>query len=449
MTTFFIGLLVGLLVMLIPFWLRARSAKATRQHLIDSLDAIGAGRHDVRMYPYRSPGAEMPVFDAFNRMSEHVERTFEEMSQERDLLRHILQNMTTGVIYLRSDGEVQMVNEAAARLFRRPVEQWHDRDHWTVFRNYHLGAAVDHALLFGTPWTDELVIREGTTVRIRLVPILSSTRTQNRPDHAHDVLMLVTDVSEWRRLEHMRSEFVANVSHELKTPIAAIRGFAETLLDEEEEAIGETAPAEGANNSMRQKFLRTIYDESIRMGNLVQDLLELSKLEATDSRVEPISVDLQSIVDRAFERVRHTATARHIELRLEHVPRVNVWADPDMLLQVFLNLLANAIHYSPEGSMVTVTWDVLIDRVKVHVRDNGSGIPKESLNRVFERFYRVEKHRSRASGGTGLGLAIVKHIVSALGGEVGVDSVEGEGSDFWFTLSRLDTNIVNLPFGIK
>ncbi|GMA64510.1 hypothetical protein GCM10025859_49500 [Alicyclobacillus fastidiosus] len=429
--------------MLVPVVLGARRNRISRLHLVESMNAISEGRHDVRMYAYRNRGGQGVIFHAFNHMAEHVEQTFAGLSQERDILRHILQNMTTGVIYLRSDGQVQMVNDAAARLFRRPVEQWQDRDHWTVFRNYNLGAAIDHALLFGTDWAEEHVIREGLTVLIRLVPISSSARTQNRNDHAHDVLMLVTDVSEWRRLEHMRSEFVANVSHELKTPIAAIRGFAETLLDEDE---GDTEGTGDAGNPMRRKFLRTIYDESLRMGNLVQDLLELSKLEATDGRVDPVSVDLQTVVDRAFERLRHTASNRGVDFRLASAPRVNVWADPDMLLQVFLNLLSNAIHYSSEGSTVTVSWDVLIDRVKVHVRDNGIGIPKESLGRVFERFYRVHKDRSRASGGTGLGLAIVKHIVAAHGGEVGVDSVEGEGSDFWFTLSRLDTNLAGVSF---
>ncbi|MFB5192870.1 ATP-binding protein [Alicyclobacillus fastidiosus] len=440
---FLVGALVGIALMCIPVIVRARRERAVRLHLVESMNAIGEGRHDVRMYPYRNRGGQGAVFQAFNRMGEHIEQTFAGLSQERDILRHILQNMTTGVIYLRSDGQVQMVNDAAARLFRRPVEQWQDRDHWTVFRNYNLGAAIDHALLFGNDWAEEHVIREGLTVLIRLVPISSSARTQNRNDHAHDVLMLVTDVSEWRRLEHMRSEFVANVSHELKTPIAAIRGFAETLLDEDE---GDTEGKEDPGAQMRTKFLRTIYDESLRMGNLVQDLLELSKLEATDGRVDPVSVDLQTVVDRSFERLRHTAANRGVDLRLAAAPRVNVWADPDMLLQVFLNLLSNAIHYSSEGSTVTVSWDVLIDRVKVHVRDNGIGIPKESLGRVFERFYRVHKDRSRASGGTGLGLAIVKHIVAAHGGEVGVESVEGEGSDFWFTLSRLDTNLTGASF---
>ncbi|MFD1675477.1 two-component system histidine kinase PnpS [Alicyclobacillus fodiniaquatilis] len=429
MMWFLCGLLLGLLVMSTVLVIRVRVQKTVRHQLLHSMQAVSSGKYDTRMYAEPNHRSQWAVCQQFNEMAEHVEHAFDDMAQERDVLRHVMQNMTTGVVYLKSDGHVQMANQTAERLFRRPSEQWQERDHWTVFHNYSLGTAIDHALLFGAEWTDELLIREGLTVNIRLVPIAINSRTNNRSEHVHDVLMLVNDVSEWRRLERMRSEFVANVSHELKTPIAAIRGFAETLLDGD------------VDEAARTQFLGTIYEESLRMGNLVSDLLELSKLEATDSHVEPVSVDLAGVVAKALERIQRVAHDKGIAVVLEDVTDVKVWADSDMLLQVFLNLLTNAIHYSPAGGKITVTWDVLVDRVKVHVRDTGIGIPKESLNRVFERFYRVQKDRSRASGGTGLGLAIVKHIVTALGGEVGVESGEGEGSDFWFTLSRLDIHL--------
>lgn len=224
----------------------------------------------------------------------------------------------------------------------------------------------------------------------------------------------------------MRSEFVANVSHELKTPIAAIRGFSETLLDGDVDA------------ETQASFLRTIYDESNRMGNLVTDLLELSKLEGAEHTIQPGPVVLQDIVDRAVQRLQPEAEKHQVKLATDPCGALTVWGNEDRLLQVFLNLLANAIYYTPPGGTVTVWTDVLIDRVKVHVTDTGIGIPVEDQQRVFERFYRVDRARSRASGGTGLGLAIVKHIISAHGGEVGVSSELGQGSDFWFTLSRLE-----------
>jgi two-component system phosphate regulon sensor histidine kinase PhoR len=245
-------------------------------------------------------------------------------------------------------------------------------------------------------------------------------------DTAYDVLVLLNDVSEWKRLERMRSEFVANVSHELKTPIAAIRGFAETLLDGDVDA------------ETQQSFLRTIYDESNRMSNLVTDLLELSKLEGAEHLIQPGRVVLQEIVEQAVHRLRPEAEKHQVTLEAEPSGDLTVWGSAERLLQVFLNLLSNAIYYTPSGGKVTVWTDVLVDRVKVHVTDTGIGIPEADQERVFERFYRVDRARSRASGGTGLGLAIVKHIINAHGGQVGVSSEVGRGSDFWFTLSRLE-----------
>jgi two-component system phosphate regulon sensor histidine kinase PhoR len=148
-------------------------------------------------------------------------------------------------------------------------------------------------------------------------------------------------------------------------------------------------------------------------------------------------VRLDEIVQRAFERVANEAKRHEIELSEARCESVLVWADPDRLLQVMLNLLTNAIHYTPAGGRVRVWCESLVDRVKVHVEDTGIGIPESDQERVFERFYRVDRARSRASGGTGLGLAIVKHIIQAHGGQVGVNSRLGEGSDFWFTLTKL------------
>ncbi|WP_258112554.1 cell wall metabolism sensor histidine kinase WalK [Alicyclobacillus sp. SP_1] len=426
---FGIGLAVGVVGMGVWLWVRAYRMRQFLAYLRDSLDALASGTYRMRMYEHEGKGFLQPIADSFNRMADHVDGEIDILSGERDVLQHILHNMNTGIIYINRSGHVEMVNESAQLMFRKPLEQWTHRQHWTLFRNYNLGAAIDNALLFGAPWQSELHIRENQTAMVRLVPILSKTKSSGAAETAYDVLMLCNDVSEFRRLERMRSEFVANVSHELKTPIAAIRGFAETLLDDD------------IPRQTRQKFLRTIYDESNRMSALVSDLLELSRLEAEEHRVQLVAVDLPGIVHRALDRLQSVAEERQIVMRVESLPDVAVWADDDMLLQVFLNLMSNAIHYSQQGGVVSVRCEILVDRVKVHVVDTGIGIGEEHLGRVFERFYRVNRDRSRASGGTGLGLSIVKHIVTALGGEVGVKSEIGKGSDFWFTLSRLDSQL--------
>ncbi|MDP9728631.1 sensor histidine kinase [Alicyclobacillus tolerans] len=421
MLAFFAGMVTPLIV----FGIRRRWGKYFMEYLQDSLDAFGNGDYSLRMYEYLRRGFNREIANSFNQMTSRIETVVDELSAERDVLEHILHNMTTGIIYITRGGTIEMVNEAAQLMFRKPLEHWTKQDHWSLFRNYHLGAAIDNALLFGTPWQSELNLRDTQTVLIRLVPVPSKSKTAMHGEVAFDVLMLCNDVTEFRRLERMRSEFVANVSHELKTPIAAIRGFAETLLDDE-------APAE-----VQKQFLQTIYDESNRMNALVSDLLELSRLEAEEHRIQLLAVPLMDVVERALDRLTQVALARQIQLELEPFEPVNVWAEDDLLLQVFLNLMSNAIHYTPSGGKVTIRCEILVDRVKVHVIDTGIGIAPEHLDRLFERFYRVNRDRSRASGGTGLGLSIVKHIVTALGGEVGVESEVGKGSDFWFTLSRM------------
>jgi two-component system, OmpR family, phosphate regulon sensor histidine kinase PhoR len=365
---------------------------------------------------------------AVRRAEEARDEEISRLSEERDLLKHILENMNTGVIYIELSGKVRIVNRAAEIMFKKPAEQWTDREHWAILRDYDLGARIDEALLFGEQWHGEMKLSDKQTISIRLVPIATVVHHGDTIENAHNLLVICNDVSDWKRTQLMRSEFVANVSHELKTPIAAIRGFSETLLDGD------------VDMKTREKFLKMIYEESNRMGNLVSDLLELSKLEATENRVTPTSVNLTKIVKRAVDRLQATAENRHIRIESELPAEVTVWADEDMILQVMLNLMVNATHYTFEGGTITVTCDVLVDRVKVHVHDTGVGIEEEHRNRVFERFYRVHRDRSRASGGTGLGLAIVKHIITAHGGQVGCDSEVGHGSDFWFTLSRLETS---------
>ncbi len=224
----------------------------------------------------------------------------------------------------------------------------------------------------------------------------------------------------------MRSDFVANVSHELKTPITAIQGFAETLLDSEHDAETE------------KEFLQVIHDESVRMKNLVSDLLTLTRLENGSSTDAFHEVNLADVVSESVQVIERMATAAGIQIDNQlQEGSITVWGHDEQLKQVLLNLLTNAIHYTPTGGVITVFAESYVDRVKVHVSDTGIGIPKEDQDRVFERFYRVDRDRSRATGGTGLGLAIVKHIVQTHGGELGVDSQLGMGSDFWFTISRL------------
>ncbi|MCL6443295.1 MAG: PAS domain-containing protein [Alicyclobacillus sp.] len=406
-------------------------------HHIRTMRWVMATAHAITERPEGARAALRPqpndphdkAVPALRRMADAISRRFDAVSHERDVLQHMLHAMTTGLVFVRSDGRIAMVNEAAERMFRRPRAQWIGREHWAVFRNYDLCVAIDHALTAGADWQRELHLFEDFVAAVRVAAIRPSSRgTDTSPGTAEPfaALILCNDISEWRRLEKMRSDFVANVSHELKTPIAAIRGFAETLLE------GDVEPA------LAEQFLRTIHTESLRMGRLVADLLELSRLEGEAGGLQFAPVELASVAHMALQNLQADAERRRIQIHVDLTDSPAVWADADKLLQVFLNLLANAIQYTPEGGRIDIFCDTLIDQVKVHVKDTGIGIPPADQARVFERFYRVDRDRSRSSGGTGLGLAIVKHIIGAHGGQVGVTSVPGLGSDFWFTLSRLD-----------
>jgi len=410
------------------WWLWGRYRTELVEQLWTNLRALAEGKYQTRIVTHRNLPGYMRIVDEFNEMARRMENQFITVANERDVLRHILKSMTTGVVYISNRGRITMVNEAAERMFMRPNQQWIGHNHWSVFRQYPVGAYIEETSIEGKPSQREIELAEGRIVDVQLIPV-ASPQASYFTVVRHDVLMICNDVSEWYRLEHMRTEFVANVSHELKTPVAAIRGFAETLLEGDVD-----------DDEVYRHFLQTIYDEAYRMGNLVSDLLELSKLEGTRQAVQPERIELASVTERAYDRVKQAAEKKSIALVVEPMEAL-VWADEDKLLQVLLNLMTNAINYTPQGGRVKVWKEELLDKVKIHVQDTGIGIAPEHQSRVFERFYRVNRDRSRITGGTGLGLAIVKHIISAHGGQVGVDSRVGEGSDFWFTLPRLEKTL--------
>lgn len=390
---------------------------------ISSTTATNAAPHLVRP----TSGNDDDLLTALETLVEQNRTEMSSVIYERQVLQHVLQHMTTGVVLLDSAGMISIMNDAAAKMFRQPVELCIGFEHWSIFRQHlSLSRAIDQTLSSGQSWHDEMELRPDLTVDVRLIA-MQPVKSPPTAHYAHSVLLILTDVSQWRRLERMRSEFVANVSHELKTPITAIRGFAETLLDDVEPA-SDTAG-----------FVQVIVSEANRMNALVADLLTLSKLEATEDSMRFENVELAPLIRRACETVQSEIQNHGLTLTVLPCDGLMVWGDADRLLQVLLNLLMNAVHYTPQGGSVELECEPLVDRVRVHVRDTGIGIPERHRRRVFERFYRVNRDRSRATGGTGLGLSIVKHIVNAHGGLVGVDGRIGKGSDFWFTIPLLST----------
>jgi two-component system sensor histidine kinase SenX3 len=242
------------------------------------------------------------------------------------------------------------------------------------------------------------------------------------------VLLLVEDQTESRRVEEVRRDFVANTSHELKTPVGALALLAETVEDaaDDPEAV--------------RRFASRMRQEAARLTNLVQDMITLSRIQAAEPIPDPVPVQLDDVVAEALDRCRMKASARGIDLVALGEDGLSVLGDEDLLVTALRNLLENAVAYSPDKTRVDVsTRQASADAVEISVADQGIGIPERDLERIFERFYRVDPARSRATGGTGLGLAIVKHVTAAHGGKVTVVSAEGAGSTFTLRLPlRLD-----------
>jgi two-component system phosphate regulon sensor histidine kinase PhoR len=242
-------------------------------------------------------------------------------------------------------------------------------------------------------------------------------------------LVVLHDVTRLRRLEQVRRDFAANVSHELKTPVTAIKGFVETLLD---------GAMDNADDARR--FLGIVAAQADRLGAIIEDLLELAHIEQQSEReqVPLCSGKLREILDAALDACRFQASEKHVELKLDCPEDVQARIDANLLERAVFNLLDNAVKYSPAGATVEVGVVRGPEELRIEVRDRGCGIPREHLPRIFERFYRVDKARSRQLGGTGLGLAIVKHIAQAHQGRATVDSTPGKGSTFSIHLPLAD-----------
>jgi two-component system, OmpR family, phosphate regulon sensor histidine kinase PhoR len=332
----------------------------------------------------------------------------------------VFNSMADGLLLLDRQGRVQLAN----RAFRALFEITADIRSLTVMEALRLHQVDElvsslprHKQVLG--FELELPGLDKRWLEINAAAIFD-------PDGRHHGAILVFhDLTQLKQLENTRKDFVANVSHELRTPLSLIKGYVETLLD-------------GAQNNpdVATKFLRTIDRNAERLKLLIEDLLTLSELESGRVTLHLQPVSLRPVVDKVLSDFKARADARRIQLTAE-IPDLNARADPDRLEQVIGNLIDNAIKYGkPEGKVVVTARPANGAQVEVSVQDDGPGIPPAALERVFERFYRVDKARSREQGGTGLGLAIVKHLVQSHGGKVWARSDLGHGAAFSFTIPR-------------
>ncbi len=350
---------------------------------------------------------------ALNTLGREMQASVAALEAERDKLKGILEGMAEGVVATDRDERILHLNPMAARLLGTSGEVL-SHPIWEATRLHEVSESLSRAMSSRERVTASIV-QPGTLDRaldLRASPLLADGEVVG-------AVLVIEDVTQLRRLETMRQDFVANVSHELKTPITAIRGMVETLIDDPE-----------APQTIQRRFLEKVLRQAERMASLVTDLLSLSRLE-TGSELERMPIDLRSPIVASARALQPAVEARSVELELvlPEVP-VIILGEDEALRQALTNLFENAIKYSAPGKKVRVGLRFVPGRVQVEVEDQGIGIEAHHRERIFERFYRVDKARSREMGGTGLGLAIVKHIAHALGGEVSVDSQPGSGSTF-------------------
>ncbi|ANY74852.1 two-component system histidine kinase PnpS [Paenibacillus ihbetae] len=365
---------------------------------------------------------------AINGMADSLQTQVRTIRDNEDLLQSVLNNMTGGIVMVNGSGRIMLVNRAAERMLGIDAEVITGKSYRELKQHYELTKLMKEGLDNRISFHEErnLYYPVESIIRLDGVPMVQE-------DGAYrGMLFLLQDVSDIRRLERMRSEFVANVSHELKTPLAAVKGFAETLLG-----------GGVSDEKTARSFLQIIYDESERLNRLIGDILELSSIESKRVQMDYSPIHLQAFFETISEMMRTVAEKKRISLELDVPEELFMEGDEDKLRQIFMNLLSNAINYTQEGGRVKLTAREKLhngqseDIVQFIVKDSGIGIPKKDLPRIFERFYRVDKARSRGSGGTGLGLSIVKHLVDMHHGRIHVESELGVGSSFIIELPVL------------
>ena len=365
------------------------------------------------------------VAESINHMAEELDDKLRRLTHERNEREAVLASMVEGVLAVDTDECVIAVNAAAARLLDTDPAAAEGKSIQEIVRNPDLQHVVAQTLGGHRPVEADIVMRVGAEERN-----LQANGTLLHGEYeGEDVgaVVVLNDVTRLKRLEAVRRDFVANVSHELKTPVTSIKGFAETL---EDGALDDPDAA--------RRFVRIISGQADRLNSIIEDLLALSTLEQSgDSPLLQLEeADICDVVAVALEVCGPKADAKNIELRDDCPERLLARVSPPLLEQAVVNLIDNAVKYSAEGATVVVTLEDRDEEVVVSVTDEGQGIAREHLPRLFERFYRVDKARSRDLGGTGLGLAIVKHVAQIHGGRVSVDSVLGRGSTFRVHLPR-------------
>jgi two-component system phosphate regulon sensor histidine kinase PhoR len=412
---FWSGVIIAVLAAMISLAISKKISRPVEQ-MTEAAKNFASGNLDMRL-PMPNAAELADLAKALNEMAQQLNARIDTIKEERSQIQAILSSMIEGVMAVDSAGNIVSINKAAADLLGVDVTSSQGRNIEEVVRNPHLQKYIKNTLEDKPQAeTDSFILGDGE----RFLKLHGSSLTDDKGSRRGAVLVL-HDITRTRQLEEVRRDFVANVSHELKTPVTSIKGFVETLLDDSV-----------SDPEQVRRFLKIIAKHADRLNAIIEDLLSLSRLEE-DSEKRRLSFERTSIrpsLVSAIELSKVKAEEKHITVELLCDKEINTRIDAILIEQAVLNLIDNAIKYSQPNSKIQVSAQKLGSEVIIAVSDQGCGIEKEHLDRIFERFYVVDKGRSRKLGGTGLGLSIVKHIAQVHGGYVTVKSKPGSGSVF-------------------
>ncbi|EAG9079378.1 PAS domain-containing protein [Listeria monocytogenes] len=398
----------------------ARKITRPVREIIEVSTDLANHKYDSRIHGKIS-GELQDLSISVNTLAESLETQMFEIKQNEQRLNAIVQNLVSGVMLINVDKQVIMTNRTMYQILGET--EITGKPFYEVIKSFALSQLIEATFETKTIQQKEIILyfpRE-MILDASVSPILGEN------GEITGIILLLHDITQIRHLENVRSEFVTNVSHELKTPVTALKGFAETLLD-------------GAmyDEMLLKKFLTIIKEESDRLHRLIMDILALSRIEQNPVPENVELVEVDDVIEQSARTIFEMATEKNIQVIIPEktIPSVTIEIDRDKLQQILINLLSNAINYTPVDGKVEVKLIEQEAEVIIEVTDNGIGIPAKDIDRVFERFYRVDKARSRHSGGTGLGLSIVKHLVENCGGRIEVESQEEVGSTFRVTLPK-------------
>ena len=409
------AVVLGIIISIIIGYFLSRAITTPISNLTKRAKRLSEGQFDPRVENIKADDEIGILAETFNDMSSTLKGTLSDISTEKNKIEAILQNMTDGVMAFGTDGKIIHINSTARKMLNiENVEQYRFDKLFSI-----LGADI---LIGDLLYLEEKRSCEREVTKDNIALKVNFAVFDDERNKTGGVLAVLHDITKQQKLENSRREFVANVSHELRTPLTTVKSYAETLLDFVKD------------NKTAAAFTNTILNETDRMTRLVKDLLVLSSLENSASLNKTV-FSLKAMIHDVVSTMTLVASEKGHRLQFKQSSELpEFYGDSDKLEQVLYNIISNSIKYTPNGGKILVRAGKVYHEIQIEVQDTGIGIPEKDLSRIFERFYRVDKARSRELGGTGLGLAISKSIIDSHGGQIHIDSKPGEGTSVLITL---------------